>query len=171
MLDVVLTPYHLGLAMSHSLCNGREDSVVSWVSRKCVLGGKQAVAGGQRVSPSRGDLQRGPAGHPLARLCVQVHSRSITKNILVVWRNRQRLRPTRTLGRPLCRCRSRATLAAVSRKVRVFELVRREGDAGRRDANPPIANARTTARARYWFFRVAAMTSGTGVRSAPSLVS
>lgn len=65
--------------------------------------------------------------HPLARFRVQVHSRSITKNILVEWRNRQRLRPTRALrGRVVdgARCRSRATLAAVRRKVRVFELAR-----------------------------------------------
>lgn len=72
------------------------------------------------------------AGHPLAQFCVQVHSRSITKNILVVWRNQLRLRPTRTLGRLLCRCRSRATLAAVSRKVQVFELVRRGGCGAKR---------------------------------------
>lgn len=66
--------------------------------------------------------------------------------------------------------RSRATLAAVSCKVRVFELAAR----GRaRGAGLQRANRwpRTSARARYWLTSSAAMTSETGVRSAPILAT
>lgn len=101
-----------------------------------MLGGKQANRPRwQRVSPSRGDLHS--ARQPLARFRLQVHSRSITKNIFVVWRNRQWATSHSNVRRAHCRCRSHATLAAVRRKVRVFELTL-EADAGCGHFTPPI---------------------------------
>lgn len=135
--------------------------------RKCMVKGKQASrAVRQRVSPSRGDLHR--ARHPLARFRVQVHSRSITKNIFVVWRNRQRLRPTRTLA-------SLSVGAALARPwprwAARFGSSNSRWSAGRgeRSRQPSNRSPRTSERARDWSSVGAAMTSETGVRSAPIL--
>lgn len=78
-------------------------------------GGKRAeTAAGHPVSRAVCRSHQQAARHPLARIRVQVHSRSITENISVVWRNRHDRppRPARTPGPAIRPARSRATLAA-----------------------------------------------------------
>lgn len=113
------------------------------------LGGKgAAAAAGHSVTRSRGDLHG--ARHPLVRFRVQVHSRPITKNILVVWRNWHSLTPSRShspgarstrpaLARPWPPC---------ARKVRVFELgARTAAGGGARGAGAPPMAGRARVRA------------------------
>lgn len=134
-----------------------------------MLGGKQASGPRrQRVSPSRGDLQRSPSISSIS--CSSSLAFHHQKYFCSVTQP-QRLRPTRTLGLARSRCRSRATLAAVRRKVRVFEPAGGVPGSGARARQPANRSPRSYDRARDWSADAAAMTSETGVRSAPSLAS
>lgn len=121
-----------------------------------MLGGKQADAGGQRVSPSRGDLQRGPS-----ILCFVFKFTRAPSPKIFWWCDATETAASHSYTRsaalsvPLARDLGRGEPQGSGLRTR-----RARGGRGTKNANPPIANARTTARARYWFFRVAAMTSG-----------
>lgn len=119
----------------------------------------------QRVSPSRGDLQRSPSISSIScssslAFHHQKYFSSVTQPAAATSHS--------NACESLCRCRSRATLAAVSRKVRVFELALERGR-GARIHRCSNRWPRTSERARDWSTAGAAMTSETGVRSAPIL--
>lgn len=133
-----------------------------------MLGGKRAVADGQRVSPSRGDLQREPTISSIScssslAFHHQKYFGGVTQPAAAASYSNTR---QAALSVPLARDLGRGEPQGSGLRTR-----QARGGSGGGDANPPIANARTTARARYWFFPAAAMTSGTGVRSASSLAS